>query len=148
MPRHVQLEMMLPLLEQRAGALDRRRDDVADFDRVPAKVDLAAGNPRDVEQIVDQPHQVAHLPVDDRPFALGAGIAAQRHQLQRRQDGRERIPQLVAEHRQELVLGAAGRLLGRAQRVQLRRARFTSSVTSNAMTRIPSTSPLTLRRGW
>ena len=61
---------------------------------------------------------MAYLPIDDGPFALGAGVAAQRHQLQRRQDRRQRVPQLVAEHRQELVLGAAGRLLGGAQRVQ------------------------------
>ena len=45
-----------------------------------------------------------------------SSIAAQRHQLERGDDRRQRVAQLVAEHRQELVLGAIGDL-GLAQRV-------------------------------
>ena len=56
-----------------------------------------------------------------------AVAAAQPHQLQRGQDRRERVAQLVAEHRQELVLGAVGRLRPRG-------AARASSVTSKATT--------------
>ena len=47
------------------------------------------------------------------PLALDGVDAAQLHQLQRREDRRERIAQLVTEHGEELVLGAV-RVLGRA----------------------------------
>ena len=69
--------------------------------------------------------------------------AAQLHQLQRGQDRRERIAQLVAEHGQELVLGAAGLLELAQQRLALacvcsstRRA-STCSVTSTATAIMP-----------
>ena len=45
--------------------------------------------------------------------------AAQLHQLQRRQDRRQRIAQLVPEHREELVLRAVGGLGGLTQLVDL-----------------------------
>ena len=60
--------------------------------------------------------------------------AAQPHQLERGEDRRERVAQLVAEHRQELVLGAVGGLS------RLARA-LTSSVTSKTTRRSPSTAP-------
>ena len=48
-------------------------------------------------------------------LALGA-VAAQLHQLQRGDDRRQRVAQLVAEHREELVLGAV-RALGGAPEI-------------------------------
>ncbi len=74
--------------------------------------DLAAGHARDVEQVVHQPHQVAHLPLDDHALALGGGGRVQAHQVQRGHDGRERVAQLVREHGEELVLGPARPLGG------------------------------------
>ena len=50
-----------------------------------------------------------------RSRSLGRAVAP-RHDLERRDDRRERVAQLVAEHREELVLGAV-RDLGVAQRV-------------------------------
>ena len=55
---------------------------------------------------------------------LDAALAAQLHQLQRGQDRRERIAQLVAEHGQELVLGAVRRLRLGAQARVLGRCRL------------------------
>ena len=50
------------------------------------------------------------LPLDDRALLVERVVAAQPHELQRRDDRRQRIAQLVAEHGEELVLGAVGHL--------------------------------------
>ena len=55
------------------------------------------------------------------PLLLDLGRALQLHQLQRGQDRRERVAQLVAEHRQELVLGASCLFEAIARRLELRR---------------------------
>src|SRR5256714_1570197 len=73
--------------------------------------DLAGAHPRRVQQVVDQPFEVKDLALDDVPrtprlverarlleHAGGAG------------DGRQRVAELVAEHREEVVLGAIRRL--------------------------------------
>ncbi len=95
-PRHVHLQRVLPLLEQRAGHLDRLRDDLRDLDDFGLELDPAARDARDVQQVVDQPREMADLALDDRALAFGSRLAAQLHQLQRRQDRRQRIAQLVA----------------------------------------------------
>ena len=63
--------------------------------------------------------EVVDLALDDGALALGSFAAAQPHQLQRGEDRRERVAQLVPEHREELVLRAVRRLRGLAQRVHL-----------------------------
>ena len=109
--RHVELEVVAALLEQRAGHLDRlARPRSASSSRSRAQLDLAARDARHVEQVVDQADQVVDLALDDGALVLERLVAAQPHQLQRGQDRRQRVAQLVAEHRQELVLGAVGRL--------------------------------------
>ena len=60
-----------------------------------------------------------HLALDDVALALAGLDAAQLQQLQRREDRRQRVPQLVAQHREELVLGAVGGFGGRAQAVDV-----------------------------
>ena len=73
---------------------------------------------------------MADLPLDDRALALGGVDAAQLHELQRRQDRRERIAQLVTEHREELVLRAV-RALGVAPGVgQLGHVEATTTIPS------------------
>ena len=75
---------------------------------------------RDVEQVVDQADQMLDLALDDRRAPRLAGLdAAQSHQLQRRQDRRQRIAQLVTEHREELVLRAVRRPRRSRARCQL-----------------------------
>jgi hypothetical protein len=49
-----------------------------------------------------------HLAFDDLALARAPVLAAHAHQLQRGDDGRQRIAQLVAQHGQEFVLGLAG----------------------------------------
>ena len=50
------------------------------------------------------------LAIDHVLLAGDAPVAAQLHQLERGEDGRERVAQLVAEHGEELVLGRASGL--------------------------------------
>ena len=114
-PWHVHLQRVVPLFEQRAGHLDRFRDHLGHLDDLGLELDAAAGDAGDVEQVVDQPREMVHLALDDGAFALRTRLAAQLHQLQRREDRRQRIAQLVSEHRQELVLRAVGTLRGHAQ---------------------------------
>ncbi len=88
------------------------------IDRCAPDVDHAARDARDLEQVVDEPHQVAHLPLHRGPDPLD-GLpdrrADSRSSCSRREERRERIAQLVRERRQELVLAlvrAAERLRG------------------------------------
>ena len=103
-PGHANVEMVLALLEQGAGGFDRVGDDVGQLHVLFLEVDLSARDAGHVEEVADEADEVADLPLDDRALALGGVDAAQLHELQRRQDGGERIAQLVAEHRDELVL--------------------------------------------
>ena len=83
-------------------------DDLGELDRLLLQHDLALADPRDVEELVHQPRELRHLAVDHvarhDEALLGGGDAA--HELHGVLDRRERIPQLVREHRQELVLAA------------------------------------------
>ena len=90
-----------------------RRDDSAPGR--PARVrelDLAARDARDVEQVVDQPHQVLDLALDrSRGLAAIAGSGRRAGMPSRCSgvaDRRQRIAQLVRQHRQELVLAPVG----------------------------------------
>ncbi len=83
-------------------------DDPGDLGQRGVELDLAPRDPRDVEQIVDEPGHVRGLPPDD--LLLARSVTAQPHQLERGQDRRQGIAQLVPEERQEVVLGAIGGL--------------------------------------
>ena len=97
---------MAEFLDERSGGLDRARDHRVQSNIVALERDLSPGNARDIEQIVDEPHHVIDLPLDDvaRALVLRVRQPVNLHQLHGRPDGRERIAQLVREHRQELVL--------------------------------------------
>jgi hypothetical protein len=69
-----------------------------------------------VEQVVDHARQVRDLALDDATLPPLVRTVAPGHDLERSDDGRERIAQLVAEHGEELVLGTVGDL-GVVQRV-------------------------------
>ena len=55
-----------------------------------------------------QAHAGARNARDHRLFALGGRILPRLHHVQRADDGRQRVAQLVAEHGEEFVLGARG----------------------------------------
>ena len=102
-------QLVLPLLDERADGLDGTADDRREVERLLAELDLAPRDAGDVQQVVDQPGQVPDLPLDD---LLGPFELLLRLQLAEELDGvadrRQRVPQLVGEHRQELVLAAVG----------------------------------------
>ena len=79
-------------------------------DRHAPQADESARDPRDVHEIVDQPHEVLHLPLDhgDRVRALCERQIGQPDQLGGEPDRRQGIAQLVRERGEELVLPPAG----------------------------------------
>src|SRR3989442_15688650 len=62
-----------------------------------------ARDARDVEQVVDEPDQVLHLPLRHVEEALSSGDG-RAEQLEAREELGERVAQLVGEHGEELVL--------------------------------------------
>lgn len=104
------VKFVATLLQQRAGHLDRLRDDVAKLHVLTSELDSAPRNPRDIEQIVDESHQMAYLPIDHGALLSGrARTVAKRHQLERSENGRKRIPELVSQHGEEFILRAIRR---------------------------------------
>ena len=99
---------MPPLLEQRLRRLDRLRHHARELERLLGEGDLAARHPRDVEQIVDEPHEVLGLAQDHLPLVRRRHVAAQLHELGGGEDGRQRVAELVRQQRQEFVLAAIG----------------------------------------
>ncbi len=114
---HVDGQHVPTCIDGRPRRLDRPGDDRPDQHRLALQRDDAAGDPRHVEQVVDQVDQVLDLTLDDvagrRPLRFGQLLQAQ--QLHGGADRRQRIAQLVGQHRQELVL-ALGRFLEGAGR--------------------------------
>ena len=86
------------------------RDDVIEPHRAAPQFDPALRDARDVEQVVDQSREMLDLPLDGRERRARVRIRYQsaRQQLAGVADRRERIAQLVGEHRQELVLLPVG----------------------------------------
>jgi hypothetical protein len=98
-------QLVAARLDQRHRGLDRARHHVAQLDRMPFDHDLALRDAADVEQVVDEPRQVRDLPLDHAggpPHAVGRERRRQQ-QVRGVADRRERIAQLVREHREELV---------------------------------------------
>ena len=100
--------------DQRLDALDGVGDERLRRDQLAAEHDLAPGDPRDVEQVVDEPGHVPDLPAHelDRPVEVSLalvllGVPLAEH-LECVIDGGQGVAQLVGEHRQELVLLAVG----------------------------------------
>jgi hypothetical protein len=103
--------------EARAVIVDRLAHELAELDPLALELDLAARDPRDVEQVVDQPRHVRDLALDDRA-RVDRLLAVRLDVIEDEQaaaDRAEWVAQLVREHREEIVLAAARlaqRLLG------------------------------------
>ena len=101
---NVQVEPLLLLVQEWAHHLQPSRDHDGELETAFSQCNLAARDARNVEQVFDQPDEVADLPLDDRDFSAMA--AAHPGEVKSSQDWRKRIAQLVPKHRQEFVLGA------------------------------------------
>ncbi len=102
-------ELVLRGVDQRPARLERGVDHRCEIDRLLTQLDLAQRDSGHFHQVVDQPRHVADLPIhhlqDTRP-AL-AELRQPQH-ADRVADRRERIAQLMREHREERVLAPVG----------------------------------------
>jgi hypothetical protein len=88
--------------DERGGDLQRALQHRSQRHRLATQLDVAARDPRDVEQVVDQPDEVAGVALDH--FLLAGGARIPRQPLDSGHDRRQRVAQLVPQHRQEVVL--------------------------------------------
>ncbi len=99
---------MAGLVDQRPVRLDGTADDGGDFHGLQPQLDSAGGDPRDLQQVVDEPHHVIDLPLQHFQHAIGSRVVAARQpqDIERIADRRQRIAELVGQRRQKLVLAA------------------------------------------
>ena len=97
---------MVPFLDHRADRLDGTIQNRTGIDLVRAQWNLSPGDPRYVEQIVDQASQVSDVTADDLDGPVGVVVAGTGDAEERDGvvDDSEGVSQLVREHRQEFVL--------------------------------------------
>ena len=77
--------------------------DRTELDARAANLDLVAGEPRCIEQVVDEAHELLELAFQHRQ-GTAVIVPADLEQAQSVAHGRERVPQLVGQRRQELAL--------------------------------------------
>ena len=83
-------EVVAAQLQPMAGDVDRLRQRVVEIEPLPAQLENATRDARDVQQIVHQPDQVAGLPLQH--IVLSRDVAASEpHQLQGAEHRRERV---------------------------------------------------------
>ena len=118
--RNLDVDLLLAGSKQRAARFDRLFDDCAEGDGLSLQRDLAGGQARHFEQIIEEPGHVIDLAIDDLdgpmqdrfchldPAQNRDGIA----------DRYQRIAQLMGQHRDELFLPPMGlrRCLGQRLR--------------------------------
>ncbi len=129
--RQDDLEGVLPAEKERPRRLERALHDGGEGDSLGPQADLPVRDPGNVEEIVDEPDEMGHLPLDDHSRLRESGpillsVPRARQDLRRVRDGGEGIAELVREGGQELVLPAihvAELLLGPAPLGHLRRER-------------------------
>ena len=102
--------------ERLGGVLDNR----AEGDRAEVEQELAGDGPREIEQVLDEPGLQSRVALDalECPLGLRRAHPTGAEQRDPAQHRRERGPELVREHGQELVLGAIG-VFGLRPRVAL-----------------------------
>jgi hypothetical protein len=103
------LERVPPGLDQGPCRFGAARHDFTRAQHLPAQLDLSRRQPPDIEQVVDQTGHLGELPVDDVATVAQGGTLErlQLHDRDRVANRRQRVAQLVREHRQELAHTAA-----------------------------------------
>ena len=104
--RQLDLQRVTHRIDLRARRFDRHLDHARNINRLNAKLDLAAIDPRDVDQIVDESNEQIELPANQaaRPCRPRRGGFIGVEDMESVADRRKRIAQLVREHGEEFVL--------------------------------------------
>ena len=97
-------------IDQGAAGLHRPRDHRAEIERLGSELDLAQGDPGNVEQVVHQPGELGRLSLDHAaaPVHIGVLRFLEPQNVDRVAHGGQRIPELVRQQREKLVLPAVG----------------------------------------
>ena len=94
----VGVEGLLAMRDRRLSHVDSGAEHVANVDRLELQRQRASFDPGSVDQIVDEPSDVLHLPFDDDSCALARlQPIARPHHRQRRVNRRERVAQLMGQ---------------------------------------------------
>ena len=122
--REIDRELVPERLDQGQRRLDGMVDDRAEIDRLLAELDLSPRDPRDVEEDLRAAASCAGSAV--RAISSDSSIRRisrdlQANDLEGVRQGRQRVAQLVGQHRQELVLALARllQLFGLAEKLHL-----------------------------
>ena len=110
LPGSVHPQLVKFFVHERLDHLDGRLDDLPDLEGFRFENNPASRDPRDVEEVVEQVGQVLTLPRDHRSqraqLGIGADFSGEKHCCVAYR--RQRISQLMREHREELILLAIG----------------------------------------
>jgi hypothetical protein len=106
---------------------------VAEVDLRPVEREPSLGDPGHVQEIVDQAMEVTDVPAHHRALAERVLVGLEIHQLERRDDRRERVPELVPEERQERILLLFRLARGIERTPQLRFARLDPCATQSLL---------------
>src|ERR1700733_6210188 len=110
LPGSVHSQLVKFFVHERLDHFDGRLDYLPDLEGFGLENDPAASDPRDVEKVVEQAGQVLTLPGDHRSqraqLAVGADLSVEKQRGV--SNRRQRISQLMCEHREELILLAIG----------------------------------------
>ena len=101
---------MARALDQHGARFDRGVENRRHVDALPPQLDRSARDPRHVQQVLHQASHVLRLAVDDtgRPLQLLRTGRPGAQDLYGVADGSERVPQLVREQGEKLVLALVG----------------------------------------
>jgi hypothetical protein len=104
--RHAHEQQLALRIDHGHGRLDRLADDRLQLHALPLELHLALRDARHVEQVVDEARELRDLAVDDLARHAQRRVAVVRaaEDLARVADRRERVAQLVRQHREEHVL--------------------------------------------
>ena len=103
--RQIHVQFVLGGPRERHDRFDGRRHQAARRVGLPAQVDLVGGDAGDIEEVVDKSHELSDLALNDLMRARRHGRRRTGLEtFQRKANRRERVPELVRQRRQELVL--------------------------------------------
>ena len=104
--RQVHAQLLVLALDHGPHRLDRIEHLLAQHQTLAAQLDLALGDARDIEQVIDQSGHVPQLALAHGHCLPGSGfrLHSPAQQTDRIANRRQRIAQLVRQHRQELIL--------------------------------------------